>query len=221
VGSVSEVPSGAGGERPPFFPRSPLLSKWEGCRGGRRSATVVRGAGRGALALTALGPPAEAEGAADQGPVPADGAIGLDLKVRPAQLLFHLLIPLLNGLITNDKFCLSRHVSLKLTWSRYPLRLRLCTRASGTCLPGESAHVSTHRGEGYDPHSAPRFSAFWKYRSQSQILTPSGFVAAERAYSENNGTLILRRQLHRFYEVHAKVDSHCSNLSLSHLGAAK
>ena len=29
-----------------------------------------------------------------------------------------------NGLITNDKFCMSRAVRLKLTWSRRPLRLR-------------------------------------------------------------------------------------------------
>jgi hypothetical protein len=55
-----------------------------------------------------------------------------------------------NGLITNDKFCLSRHVRLKLTWSRYPLRLRLCARASGAYLPGESAHVGTHRGGSYE-----------------------------------------------------------------------
>ena len=29
-----------------------------------------------------------------------------------------------NGLITNDKFCLSRHHRLQLSWSRCPLRLR-------------------------------------------------------------------------------------------------
>ena len=37
---------------------------------------------------------------------------------------FQLLVPRLNGLITNDKFCMSRAVRLKLTWSRRPLRLR-------------------------------------------------------------------------------------------------
>jgi hypothetical protein len=30
----------------------------------------------------------------------------------------------LNGLITNDKFCLTRRGQLKLTWWRRPLRLR-------------------------------------------------------------------------------------------------
>jgi hypothetical protein len=30
----------------------------------------------------------------------------------------------LNGIITNDKFCLSRQGELQLTWWRRPLRLR-------------------------------------------------------------------------------------------------
>jgi len=50
----------------------------------------------------ALGPPAEAEGAADQRPLPADGAVGAvgaHLEIPPTQLLFHLLVALLVALL--------------------------------------------------------------------------------------------------------------------------
>ena len=46
----------------------------------------------------ALGPPAERKGAADQCPMAADGAIGVDLKVGPAQFLLDLLVALLHPL---------------------------------------------------------------------------------------------------------------------------
>jgi hypothetical protein len=38
-----------------------------------------------------------------------------------------------NGLITNDKFCLSRHISLRLTWSRAPL-----------CLPAQAISATAN-----------------------------------------------------------------------------
>jgi hypothetical protein len=53
-----------------------------------------------------------------------------------------------NGLITNDKFCLTRHVRLRLRWSRAPLRLP--TQARMTYLSGESAQVHAHRGGGHE-----------------------------------------------------------------------
>ncbi len=46
------------------------------------------------------------------------------LAIRKAGELFGVAEDKLNGLITNDKFCLSRWVALKLSWWRRPLRLR-------------------------------------------------------------------------------------------------
>jgi hypothetical protein len=48
----------------------------------------------------------------------------------------------LNGLITNDKFCLSRTGRLTLTWSRRPLRLQ-DHPTGNTAYPSDG---STHRG---------------------------------------------------------------------------
>jgi hypothetical protein len=86
-------------------------------------------------------------GAHDHFP-PARDALGVgEAVVGPAHFIFDLPEAVLNGLITNDKFCLSRHIRLRLTWSRYPLRLRLLTQASGRYLPGGSAQVrSSGRG---------------------------------------------------------------------------
>src|SRR6266566_3862123 len=47
------------------------------------------------------GGPAEAERAVDQDLVAADGEVGADLEVGPAELVFDLLAALLDGLITN------------------------------------------------------------------------------------------------------------------------
>jgi hypothetical protein len=46
----------------------------------------------------------------------------------------------LNGLFTNDKFCLSRFGQLSLTWWRYPLRLRGRHSDLQTASLGEVAH---------------------------------------------------------------------------------
>src|SRR6266851_8224092 len=73
----------------PFFPRSRRLREreGEGGRGGQRSAALARCVARSVLAL---GPPTEAERTADQGPMAADGAVGADLEVGPAQFLLDL-----------------------------------------------------------------------------------------------------------------------------------
>jgi hypothetical protein len=46
------------------------------------------------------------------------------LKVGQQQPLFAEPEEMLNGMITNDKFCLTRWGALELSWWRRPLRLR-------------------------------------------------------------------------------------------------
>jgi len=65
------------------------------------------------------------------------------LEVVEAQLLFELLVRLLNGLIANDKFCLTRTARLSLSWSRRvprraPSHAALAARQGTTPLPGGS-----------------------------------------------------------------------------------
>jgi hypothetical protein len=107
-------PLSAGGRRPRF------------CRLLVRRGTIVE-----------PGVPAEAEGAVDQGLVAADGDVGADLEVGPAQLVLDLLVALLDGLITNDKFCCVRRLRLSLTWWRRPLRLRASVLQTDVALSGE------------------------------------------------------------------------------------
>jgi hypothetical protein len=54
--------------------------------------------------------------------------------------LFEPIDAALNGLFTNDKFCLSRFGQLSLTWWRYPLRLRGRRSDLQTASRGEMAH---------------------------------------------------------------------------------
>lgn len=46
------------------------------------------------------------------------------LEILPEWYLYPV-FQILNGLITNDKFCFVRHVHLSLSWSRVPLRCRV------------------------------------------------------------------------------------------------
>jgi len=46
----------------------------------------------------------------------------------------------LNGLITNDKFCFIRTAQLKLTWSRFPLRLRSRSTGRAEGQPENKGH---------------------------------------------------------------------------------
>ena len=78
-----------------------------------------------------------AERAVDQRLVAADRDIGADLEVGPAQLVLDLLVALLDGLITNGKFCCVRRVRLSLTWWRRPLRLRASVLQTDVALSGE------------------------------------------------------------------------------------
>jgi hypothetical protein len=83
------------------------------------------------------GGPVEAERAVDQHLVPADGEVGPDLEVSPAELVLDLLVTLLDGLITNGKFCCVRRVRLSLTWWRRPLRLRASVLQTDVAVSGE------------------------------------------------------------------------------------
>src|SRR5258708_10853479 len=90
VGAIGE---GSGGASARFFPRSRLLSEGEGVGRTDGKPCSVR-----AVVPVPLGPPAEAEGATDQRPGPADGAVGAHLKVGPPQFLFDRLAALLDPL---------------------------------------------------------------------------------------------------------------------------
>src|SRR5260370_28899726 len=93
MGARSE---GVGGEWPAFSPHSRLVGEREGAGGwGGGTAAVPP---RLLRPLSALGPPAEAEGAADQRPMAADGAGGAHPEVGPAPPLLDLFLPLLRPL---------------------------------------------------------------------------------------------------------------------------
>jgi hypothetical protein len=67
---------------------------------------------------------------------------------------FSSLLPASNGLITNDKFCLTRSCRLTLTWSRRPLRLRELLASDPGYLSDAEAH---RRGAHETPvESSPR-----------------------------------------------------------------
>jgi len=83
------------------------------------------------------GVPAEAERAVDQDLVAADRDIGADLEIGPAQLVLDLFVTLLDGLITNGKFCCMRRLWLSLTWWRRPLRSRASVLQTDVALSGE------------------------------------------------------------------------------------
>jgi hypothetical protein len=60
----------------------------------------------------------------EQGPEAKDGSGTHQLVVITAQEVFAVFEEDLNGIITNDKFCMSRMAELQLSWWRRPLRLR-------------------------------------------------------------------------------------------------
>ena len=85
--------SAAGQERGfsgrPFFPRS-------GTAAGSRGLRSPAGRARCGQPSFARGlPPAEAEGGADQRPVPADGGVAADLEVRPPEFALDALVAVL------------------------------------------------------------------------------------------------------------------------------
>jgi hypothetical protein len=62
-----------------------------------------------------------------------------DLHLSQVEATFEFFESYFNGLIANDKFCFTRTVRLKLTWSRFPLRLR-AQSSDATYPPHEPTH---------------------------------------------------------------------------------
>ena len=73
--------------------------------------------------LSGLGETQQHEGDQRHGDLEAHGVLAGADEVADVQRLLDPAEEQLNGLITNDKFCLSRTGRLTLTWWRYPLRL--------------------------------------------------------------------------------------------------
>jgi hypothetical protein len=65
------------------------------------------------------------------------GGPGAQYERGAAQPGLQLGVAVLDGLITNDKFCCVRRVQLSLTWSRRPLRLRASFLQSDVAVSGE------------------------------------------------------------------------------------
>jgi hypothetical protein len=74
--------------------------------------------------LSRLGETQQHEGDQRHGDLEAHGVLAGADEVADVERLLDPAEEQLNGLITNDKFCLSRPGRLSLSWWRYPLRLR-------------------------------------------------------------------------------------------------
>jgi hypothetical protein len=72
-----------------------------------------------------------------QGHPPVPAAPAADLVLVQADLTFGGLEALLDGLITNGKFCCVRWMQLSLTWWHRPLRLRRSALHTDAALVGE------------------------------------------------------------------------------------
>jgi hypothetical protein len=86
-----------------------------------------------------------------------------------------------NGLITNDKFCLSRTARLTLTWSRRPLRLRDQSTGEPVYPSDETSHCG---GTDETPvENSPRAATEpgWATPMGSGLPTPSAMDAVDRA----------------------------------------
>jgi hypothetical protein len=68
-----------------------------------------------------------------------DAVLRTDPKIGQAQQPFDGVVSILNGTITNDKFCMSRTGRLTLTWWRRPLRSRSAKTDEGVYPSGEIA----------------------------------------------------------------------------------
>src|SRR4029450_10006959 len=137
---VQPVPGGPGrwwvGEQAPGF--------WDGERDhagvGRRGLIWPHWRwclSAGAVAQEGGGDGADGQGGHDQHGVPGDRGVEADLGlVQPEAALAELEV-LLDGLITNGKFCCVRRLRLALTWWHRPLRLRGSALQSDVALVGE------------------------------------------------------------------------------------
>ena len=118
------------------------ISGSEGCGGGPAGSTF-------SPPTRSLQAPVLQIGKSDAGHqrVPVQAGPGPALEVAEPEFLLQLLVHLLNGLIANDKFCLTRTLRLRLSYSR----------ARGRVLPSAPVQLSSgvpHRGEDYAASAA-------------------------------------------------------------------
>jgi hypothetical protein len=93
--------------------------------------------GAGAAAEQRGGDGADGQGCHDQHRVPGNRGVEADLGlVQPEAVLAELKV-LLDGLITNDKFCCVWRLRLSLTWWHRPLHLRGSVLHTDVALVGE------------------------------------------------------------------------------------
>jgi hypothetical protein len=150
-GHAGRGPGGGGatGTRParsPPRPESPTPAPPAG--GGPRGRSAAAGrahrSGRRVplcpLAVDGLGAGDGQEGVRQQrqGDVAVPARPPADLVVVQADLTLGLLKALLDGLITNGKFCCTRQVRMDLTWWHRPLRLRGLALQADAALQGAS-----------------------------------------------------------------------------------
>ena len=79
----------------------------------------------------------EGLGEGGEGDVAVPAGVGAALEVVQAQAGFQFAVVVLDGLITNGKFCCVRRVRLSLSWWHRPLRLRGSVLHSDVALAGE------------------------------------------------------------------------------------
>jgi len=109
--------------------------------GGLAAVPGLAGAagGDGLPAVAVAGVPGDDQGAGEQGERdgPLDGAANPGAGFAGARGVAGAGEGLLDGLITNGKFCCVRRVQLSLTWWRRPLRLRRSALHTDVALVGE------------------------------------------------------------------------------------
>jgi hypothetical protein len=108
-------------------------------------------------------------------------AIGRIGRGGPAAHLACAPIAGLNGLITNDKFCMSRMGRLKLSWSRYPLRLRGQAMGQPVYPPDESSRRGGSRETPMDNSPADETISGRAAAVGSRLPVPSAMGQGKRA----------------------------------------
>jgi hypothetical protein len=86
--------------------------------------------------------------------VPA--GVGAAFEVVQAQAGFQFAVVVLDGLITNGKFCCVRRLELSLTWWHRPLRLRGSALQGDVVLAGEPDEPDLERAPSAEPEPRRR-----------------------------------------------------------------
>lgn len=110
-----------------------------------------------------------------------DRVFGAAVDIGQSQPPLHDGEGVFNGLITNDKFCMTRIRQLVLTWWRRPLRLRRPVSEEAIYLQGEF----THRGGAYEAAMASAPTADGDSRGSTSVgpslSAPSAVDPTQRA----------------------------------------